>query len=373
MGTVLPFEGFLEVLRAKGYAVGLHEHVALAKLLSRWERTSRDELRDALAAFLGLSDGEVDGIRRLFDEVYPRPVPPPPPPPPDDPWSRLRRWSWTLSAAGAMVIVAFALLSLHRRTSAPPPPRGGQVPPTVVTPVIDNVAPLVTFPPPPPPPLPQPPLVPERRFVVLVSSAAFLLALAVAWRQKARRAGRRWLRSAWRAALAAVPGPYHFDLVLRDRSARLPRADLDVAATILGRAYSAEMQTRELDVRKTIRLTLRRGLLPQFVFKPRRMAAPIIVLQDVSQGMELWRRKVDAFLVDLRRQGIVLDRWYFDADPRRLAEKPFGTPLRIDSVLRAVRCPPCSSSAMAPDSPRRSPRAIASGCACWATGRGAPG
>jgi len=36
----------------------------------------------------------------------------------------------------------------------------------------------------------------------------------------------------------------------------------------------------------------------------------------------------------LRRQGIILDRWYFDADPRRLAEKPFGTPARLDSVLR---------------------------------------
>ncbi len=185
MGTVLPFGGFLEVLRAKGYAVGLHEHLALAKLLQRWDRTNRDELRDALAALLGLSDGEVDGIRRLFDEVYPRPAPPSPPPPPDEPWSRLRRWAWAVSALGAIVIVAVAVLSLHRPTSAPPPLPGGQLPPTVVTPVIDNVAPLVTLPPPPPPPLPQPPLVLERRFVVLASSAAFLLALAVAWGQKA--------------------------------------------------------------------------------------------------------------------------------------------------------------------------------------------
>src|SRR6266852_4647570 len=112
MGTVLPFGGFLEVLRAKGYAVGLHEHLALAKLLQRWDRTNRDELRDALAALLGLNDSEVDGIRRLFDEVYPRPAPPPPPPPPDDPWSLVRRWSWTASALGAMAIVAVAVLSL---------------------------------------------------------------------------------------------------------------------------------------------------------------------------------------------------------------------------------------------------------------------
>jgi hypothetical protein len=148
MGTVLPFEGFLEVLRAKGYAVGLHEHLALAKLLQRWDRTDRDELRNALAALLGLSDGDVDGIRRLFDEVYPRPAPPPPEPPPERPWQGLRRWSWTVSAAGALVIVGFTALSLHRRMFVPPPARGGQAAPAVVTPVIDNVAPLVTSPPP---------------------------------------------------------------------------------------------------------------------------------------------------------------------------------------------------------------------------------
>ena len=69
MRQPLPFDAFLEVLRAKGYGVSLHEHMALAKLLERWDRTNLTELRDALAALIGRSEDEVQGIGRLFDEL----------------------------------------------------------------------------------------------------------------------------------------------------------------------------------------------------------------------------------------------------------------------------------------------------------------
>ena len=68
-------------------------------------------------------------------------------------------------------------------------------------------------------------------------------------------------------------------------------------------------------------LTLRRGLLPQLVFRPRRTAQAILVFQDISQEMHIWRSKVDTFLADLVRQGVPLERWYFDGDPRRVADR----------------------------------------------------
>jgi hypothetical protein len=37
--------------------------------------------------------------------------------------------------------------------------------------------------------------------------------------------------------------------------------------------------------------------------------------------MSLWREKVRAFLGDLARQGIVIERWYFEGDPRRLSDR----------------------------------------------------
>ena len=51
---VLPFTGFLEILRSKGYGVGLNEHVALANLLAHWDRTHAEEFGDAVAALIGL-------------------------------------------------------------------------------------------------------------------------------------------------------------------------------------------------------------------------------------------------------------------------------------------------------------------------------
>ena len=73
--TVVPFDAFLDLLRTKGYAIGLHEYTALAALLERWDRTHVSELGDALAALIGRGDDEVYGIRRLFIEVY-APAPP---------------------------------------------------------------------------------------------------------------------------------------------------------------------------------------------------------------------------------------------------------------------------------------------------------
>ena len=57
-GPVLPFAGFLDVLRSKGYGVGLNEHFALAQLLDRWDRTHAEELADATQPGVLLRQGE---------------------------------------------------------------------------------------------------------------------------------------------------------------------------------------------------------------------------------------------------------------------------------------------------------------------------
>ena len=166
------------------------------------------------------------------------------------------------------------------------------------------------------------------------SRRRFLAALAIFWALKTRHATHAWLRDTWASALAAAPGPYHFDLVLRDPPTRLPRADVEDAATILGRTFTPDALARQLDVRRSVRLTLRRGMLPQLVYKPRRTAQPILVLQDVSQDMRIWRPKIDTLLADLARQGVPLDRWYFDGDPRRVADQPFRATVGFETVLR---------------------------------------
>jgi hypothetical protein len=336
MNAALPFDGFLEVLRSKGYGVSLHEHFALASLLERWDRTHAEEFGDALAALVARNEEEVRGIRRLFVEVYLAPLPPPavvgaaP-----RRRTTVQRWARPLAAIAATAVIAAALWIIYHRPPPQPPPR-----PDIQTPVVPSPtgpAPIlapVALPPPPAPPLPDPPQRVERRLAAEIVATAFLGVLAMFWALKARHTTRAWLRDTWASALAALPGPYHFSLILRDPPARLPRADVEDAATILGRTFTPDAQARQLDVQRSVRLTLRRGLLPQLVYRPRRTAQAILVFQDISQEMHIWRSKVDTFLADLVRQGVPLERWYFDGDPRRVADRPFRASLPFDTVTR---------------------------------------
>jgi hypothetical protein len=174
------------------------------------------------------------------------------------------------------------------------------------------------------PPLPAAPVSLVRQVLAEAAGACFLLTFASLWRLKARRSTRRWLHRAWRSALAALPGPFHAEPIVRGLAWKLPRLDLEDAALILGRIYGTDTRTRQLDARESLRLTLKHGLLPHLVFKRVHAAGPVVVLEDVSYTMDLWREKVHALLGDLTRQGIPLERWYFDGDPRRVSEKPHG-------------------------------------------------
>ena len=136
----------------------------------------------------------------------------------------------------------------------------------------------------------------------------FLIALSVFWILKSRDASRHQLRRLWSAQFSALPGPHHFSLTVRGRPAGIARADVEDAATSLSRAFATETPARELDVRRSLRSTLRQGLLPRLVFKQRLVSEAILVFQDVSQDMEMWRPKVERFLADVARQGVVLDR-----------------------------------------------------------------
>jgi len=332
--TVVPFEAFLDILKARGFGVSLHEYETTANLLQHWDGTSAPELGDALAALIGRSDDEVEGIRRLFKEVY---APPPRLPAPvetaaaPDPVARLRRHSWSLAAVGAAVLLILVGVTTGPRPAPLSSPAAVVVPPVTTS----NQDQAVTVPPPPEPALPDEPMRVERRPAIVTTGAAFLGALAIFWAMKTREDRRAWLREAWSRIRASLPGPYHYTEVLRDRPVRLPKSDVEDAATMLGRVFNIKAQARALDIPRTLRTTLRRGLMPTLVSKPRRTAETLLILQDVSQEMTLWGAKVEAFLRDLRRQGVALQRMYFDGDITRLSDRPHRPAASIEAVLRA--------------------------------------
>ncbi len=343
----LPFSEFLDALRDKSFGVGLHEYVAAGKLFQQWDLTNRHELRNSLAALIARREDEVQAIQQLFDEFYPEATVELPPAR-DDSGEKFRgvrlagsRYLW--AAAALLVIVAAVLVA---RDSLTPPP---DIAAAAIDPLAPPSLPIGTTGPVPseivseslaePPAVDLPAATSRRNLQALITAgvAVFALTALALWWGRMREATRRWTSDAWGAALAALPGPFHGTLVLKDLETRLPRADIEEAATILGRSFGAPSGTQrsgKLDVIRTLHATIRAGMGPHLVFKPRRRHQPILVLQDVSQTMDIHARRVNALCTDLARQGIALERWYFDGDVSRPATRRHGPTMPLETLLR---------------------------------------
>lgn len=354
--SVLPFGDFLELLRARGLGVGLHEYLAVGRLLEHWDSTRRADLRDALAALVARHEGEVHTIRSVFDECYPPPVDPAAVPDTTDARGgyrviRLlesrRAWSAGIAAIAAAAALGYAAY-YYANIAIPDAPLSTLAAPTAIGPL-----PLPAPDAPPPPPIPAVPealvlYAPEPPSAALapppghvnwpwllgLSALTLLVSLIALWGARIRASARQWTVDAWQKALASLPGPFHTRLVLRDLQTRLPRRDIEDAATLLARAFSGVGLSEDLDVRQSLRHTLRSGMRPQLIFKPRRVQQPILVLQDTAQVMRVYSERVDRFVTDLRRQGVVLDRWYFDGDVRFASHRPNGPLVALEVLAR---------------------------------------
>ena len=355
--TVLPFSDFLELLRAKGFGVGLHEHLALGKLLSRWESIDRDELRRAIAALVARREDEVVAILRLFDEVYPRvdvALPSEIVKAAKEPPARKYRLVQLAKARSfwlAAVVVLFILLPLgvayynYRDLNWPQPPAMAVVLPRLpvpnpVPPPVPLPGTLIEYQADPSSTLPTPPINVKWWSLAALGGTSLAVTLVALWGVRMRRNARAWTVDAWHKALAAMPGPYHSSLILNDLVTRLPREDLEEAATLLGRAFARDALGRELDVPRTLQQTLRAGLRPQLVYKPRRVQETIVVLIDHSQAMTAHAKRVNNLVADLARYGIAMERWYFDGDVAVQSPRPFGPAVALaDLVRRRERSP----------------------------------
>ena len=188
--------------------------------------------------------------------------------------------------------------------------------------------------------LPTPPV--NFKVLSLAALAATMLAvtLVALWGVRMRRSAREWTVDAWHKALVAMPGPYHSSLILNDLVTRLPREDLEEAATLLGRAFARDALGRELDVPRTLQQTLRAGLRPQLVYKPRRVQETIVVLIDHSQAMTAHARRVNSFVADLvalrdRHRALVLRRRHRRAVARGRSGRRSPSP--ISSAAASAR------------------------------------
>jgi hypothetical protein len=174
----------------------------------------------------------------------------------------------------------------------------------------------------------------NRPLLLAMAASALFVTFAGLWGVRIRSRATQWTFDAWQRALASLPGPYHARLVLKDLVTRVPRHDLEDAATLLARSFADASRGRQLDVQKSLRETLRSGMRPQLVYKARRVQQTILVLQDVSQLMNPHAARVEHLLADLRRLGIVLERWYFNGDVSIASHRPDGPPIPLDALAK---------------------------------------
>ncbi|WP_437321772.1 hypothetical protein [Sorangium sp. So ce385] len=339
-----PFDDLLDEVKRSGVAVGPRERLAFARFLSRYDGTSREELRTAVASLLARSRAEVEIVEEAFDRVFPEtepePVteeerqsrPPPPPPPKRSPWAALLRWIRPRrrqfgALLATVAIVTSAALSISPGSSDPPPGDTGSGGASSASTADSSASSTsstsstssagggdVTA------------CRPEEAslqrwylpsFLLLVGT---LLSLGVAGVVRGRRRLLERQRGTLTEAFVERPGPRWYDLApTPDRSAR---AALDRMSVTLERSLREALLSPEIDVARTVDATARAGLFPTVVRRTRLGRTRAVALVDSSAASRPFRAALEAFVEALERAGVDVTRLWFAGDPTRVAVRP---------------------------------------------------
>jgi hypothetical protein len=326
----LPFAGLLFELRDRGFPVGVREHQQVARLAERWRGVDHEAFGDALAALLARNAQDVQQIRAAYEDWRRAPVEPPRPEPSAPPKRVSRIRPWHVAAVLFLLVIGGAVLFKERvdeqRAAIPETVTAGASAPQPSPPLPEPV-------PAPPPPLPAPPRKPAHEIPWLAGAVAGTLALLLLAVRRAHARRVDWLRDYRRHALEQKPGPHRFEYKVHPFAPPLPREDLEDVASIVGRTFETDASNGEtLDVEESVRETLRAGLRPQLVFEPPPRNVPLIILQDLTWQMRPWQRKVDFFVSELARQGVHMERWYFEGNPLLVSRDPRGRIVPFETI-----------------------------------------
>lgn len=348
----LPFSLLLDVLRAKGLPLGVRDYIAWTAVVERIERSSgadrtTTELKFAAMALLARSPQEAAVVEQTFDEVFLR-EPPPVRAAVDGRGTRSRvaNWLarptavWTLLALLFVTVAAGAWLLTQLSTTAlpavatPVPRLAEPFRPPAIRPSAQAAGQPPSATPPARPELPAAPRFTNPWSALAAATLVLVLVLSAAQRPRARAAHRRWVTASWRRARAQLPGPSWFTLRPRHAPRWFDRRDIEDAATVLARAFTTGLASANLDARRTVIETVRRGAFPRLVFRPSTASGVLLLLQDVGEEMHVWTPKVEALVSAFTRQGIALERYFFEDSPARVSAAPFGETVPFERLRR---------------------------------------
>ncbi len=309
---------FVDELRRAEYNVGSEQYVAAQDLVllltAEGQRLEVDRLRSMLGPLLCSTPREQEDFSSRFESWASRltsgvreSIAPPPGTADQQPdreatsGSKFQSlWKWGLGLAVTVLITSIALyVDLHgaRETTISPPEVGDDA----------------VVPPPPPSPLPPPPPSPTRvdelktSWVSWLAPATVMVALAfVWWRYRAHLFLARW----------AVAGkPEIRQVAVASLNGQLFHG-VSLARTARELRQRREIPSQDLDVSATVAETVRRAgwLVP--VYGTRQLTPEYLMLVDRASYRDHQAKLVDDLLERLRTNGVLITRYYFDADPR---------------------------------------------------------
>jgi len=332
----LPFSGFLELLKRRGFAGGVDRHLRLVSLLERIGDCQPQELKQLIAPLFATDEKEQAQFYRLFDDYFALLRPPlqPEKTKPVNPTrvieeghakSRSRRiLSWVASIVALGAIITFLGPSLSKKsgeenpqstptvspiptTPTPTPERtqGATPPPVTATPSeIAVVQPL-------PPQDEVMPLLMRNRTALMWIGGLLPLFLfgADEWRRFAKR--RQLVLERTRGGKP----PFTWPIRIEPRALAYLRSEqFYKVVRKLRRRQIAEYH--RLDVARTIDATIAASGYPTFQYRPDSRMPEYLILIDRASARDHQTALFDQFAQALQREGIFVTRYFFDGDPR---------------------------------------------------------
>lgn len=328
----LPFSGFLDLLKRRGFAGGVDRHLRLVSLLERVGECNPEQLKQLIAPLFATNEKEQAQFYRLFDDYFALLRPPlqPEKTKPVNPTraiaeghakSRSRRiLSWVASIVGFITLVILGILFFPREgpvaiRNSPLMEPG--------SPIDAEKAPGVTPPPgavaPPETPVVMPaprqgkvmPLLVRNRTALMWIGGLLPLFLfgADEWRRFAKR--RQLVLERTRGGKP----PFTWPIRIEPRALAYLRSEqFYKVVRKLRRRQIAEYH--RLDVARTIDATIAASGYPTFQYRPDSRMPEYLILIDRASARDHQTALFDQFAQALQREGIFVTRYFFDGDPR---------------------------------------------------------
>ncbi|MFN0085906.1 MAG: SUMF1/EgtB/PvdO family nonheme iron enzyme [Blastocatellia bacterium] len=321
----LPFDGLFAHLQARGFVLGVDQHLRLQLLLARIgaEVCSFEQVKTLLCPLFATNREQQREFHRLFDqfiavsepEAEPSPAPEPAPPARRS-WRRFRLTAY--SSAIALLLAGTALVATERfrllagldQLRLPDVPEW--IPPRPIQTVIETITLGIPIPQEitQPRPVPPPDWALDHRWTLRMLAVALPLLAFALWQLW------RWWRR--RPAVERAQGrrpPFTWPIELEPEEWRLDRSPLYRQAT-RGLRRRQRDDFEHLDVPRTIEATIEaRGYL-RFRYRRASRVPEYLVLIDRASRHDHQARYFELLADALERDGLFVVRYFYDGDPR---------------------------------------------------------